>query len=714
MADSVRDGTVAREQYDAYVYCRDNGHLKYQQKAQKCEEFFYGDQWDPNVLQMLKEQRRPALTFNKILPSMAAIFAEQLNARGDIGFKPAKQGTQETADALNRVFISISNMNSLPWIESCVFDDGAITSRGFFDVRMNYDENIFGEVDISLLNPMNVLVDPDAEEYDPDFWKEVITSKWYSLGQIEATWGPKVAREIGNKPESAFAIGYDFIDTRPDTFGGPHDNRFSYDTTQWDQKYRRRYRIIDRQYREVAMREHFVDMITGDTRPISPEMDREKIQRILNEFDVNIIKRKVEIIRWVLTADDLVLHNEESPYKHFTVVPFFPFFRRGRTVGLVENMIDPQELYNKTRSQELHIVNTTANSGWMIKQGSLKNMDIEQLEQRGAETGLVIELDDIGNAGKIQPNQVPTGLDRIGYMAAEDLKEISMASDSMRGFDRADVAAKAIKQKQAQGSANFAKVLDNLNFSRKLLATRVLDMVQDFYTEPRLIKYTTSGLLPKTEEIQINEITPEGTIARDMSLGKYEVVVSTVPSRETYEETQFEQAMQLRQLGIPIPDPVIIESSHLPNKHEIAEQVRQAQGSEGPSEQEQAVMQLEMQLKQLEGAKMQAEQKKIESETALNLVRAQVAIDDSEGANSDQVALEKAEQDFQGMLADLELRRYEIDQNIMVKREELAVKKGEVAVKAKAEADKARAQAITAKSSATAKPAPKKKPAKTS
>lgn len=47
------------------------------------------------------------------------------------------------------------------------------------------------------------------------------------------------------------------------------------------------------------------------------------------------------------------------------------------------------------------MVNTTANSGWKVKRNALANMTVDELEQRGAETGLVVELDDVSNLEKI-------------------------------------------------------------------------------------------------------------------------------------------------------------------------------------------------------------------------------------------------------------------------------------------------------------------------
>ena len=58
---------------------------------------------------------------------------------------------------------------------------------------------------------------------------------------------------------------------------------------------------------------------------------------------------------------------------------------------MVRNLISPQEQLNKISSQELHIVNTTANSGWIVESGSLTGMTADDLEEHGAETGLVLE-----------------------------------------------------------------------------------------------------------------------------------------------------------------------------------------------------------------------------------------------------------------------------------------------------------------------------------
>jgi hypothetical protein len=299
-----------------------------------------------------------------------------------------------------------------------------------------------------------------------------------------------------------------------------------------------------------------------------------------------------------------VLHDEWSPYKHLTVVPYFPHFRRGTTIGLVENLTGPQELLNKVTSQELHVLNTTANSGWKIKAGTLLNMTMEELEQRGSQTGLVMEMSDMEGAEKITPNATPQGLDRMSFKAEESIKSISGVSDSMQGFDREDVAAKAIQEKKKSGSTNLVKPLDNLVRTDYFIARNTLDLVQEFYTEPRILTITTDQMTGATEDVAINQVDPAtGEVINDLMLGEYGVVITSVPHKETLEDSQFDQAVALRELGVKIPDAVLIKASRLIDKAEILEQMQQ----EANSEQAQRQAATQQALQDAEVAKTQGE-----------------------------------------------------------------------------------------------------------
>jgi hypothetical protein len=613
----------AREHWEAYTYARDNGHLNFIQKAAKCNAYFTGiGQWDPIRKARLDKRKVPALTINKILPTLASVFGEQLDNRAEIAFRPGKDGLQETSEALTQVYLHIAQQNRMDWVETDVAADGFVTSRGFFDVRISYGDSLQGEVKVSRLNPSNVVLDPDASEYDPDTWKQVFLTRWLTADEIAVIYNETDASHLRGKDKSAYDLGCDSIDFMTGTFGGSPSRV----TTTGNRH--QRIRVVERQYRRLRRAKHFVDPLTGDTREIPADWDAERIQKVVEWSGVSVMERPVEALRWTVVADDVVLFDDWSPYKHFTVVPYFPFLRDGKTLGLVENLLDPQDLLNKTTSQELHVVNTTANSGWKVKRNSLVNMSVEDLETRGAETGLVVELDDINNLDKIQPNQVPTGIERLGMKGDQYIKDISGRGDSVRGLDRADVAARAIEAKQSASLVNLATPLDNLNRTRHLLATRVVDLVQTYYVEERLLNIVASDPRQQTQEVQVNYYDEAvGRIVNDLTVGEYGVVVVTAPARQTYEDSQFDEAVRLRtELGIAIPDSFIIENSHLGKKTELLKALEGTPESQALDEE---LRKVELEERRAKAADLAASAKVKEAQAVLALVRAKGAAEES-------------------------------------------------------------------------------------
>jgi hypothetical protein len=656
-ADELR---LVSTQWERYVRARDYGHMKYVELAKKCDEFYIGNQWDPRDVKGLGS--RPWLTINEILPTVNAVMAEQSSRRMDVMFKPTRGGSQEVANVLNKVFEHISHVNKLEWVEQTVFADGLIMDgRGYFDVRMDYKHNTQGDVKIKALDPLDVLLDPDAKDADPRSWNEVITTRWATFDDIEIAYGKKKAESLRSVAENGTTWGEDSIEWREERFGSSENNTAPAMNTWGKDDFRniRRLRLLERQYYKMASVNYFVDDRTGDQKKVPEGWDDKKAIKFAKLFGLSVVTQMQKRVRWTVTCDKVLLHDDWSPYNHFTVVPFFCYFRRGRPFGMVRNLISSQEQLNKVSSQELHIVNTTANSGWIVENGSLSTLKPEELEQVGAQTGLVVEY----NRGftppvKILPNQVPTGLDRIGQKAQANIKTISGVNDAMLQGDAKDAdLANPMKMVQQNRGTIMAQVpLDNLAKCRHYLAEIVLDCIQNFYTEERVLQITNDNdpTHPR-EEITINGMTPEGFIVNDVTTGKYDVMVTTVPARDTFDDVQFLEAMALRTVGIHVPDDAVVEYSHLARKGELAKRIRQETGVDKSPEQQQMEMmmqQMQIQAAQLGVLELQGKVEKLKSEAALNMAKAQ---DTSQIAP--QIALAELQAELQTRMKELETRK---------------------------------------------------------
>ena len=624
---------IASKQWDRYVRARDNGHLEFIDMAKKCDAFYRGEQWDDEDIAVLDAEGRPALTINTVLPTINTVLGEQSTRRADIQFKPRRGGEEEVAHTLTKLYMQIADNNKLDWVEQQVFSDGLIMDgRGYFDVRMDFSDHVEGEIRITAKDPLDILIDPDAKESDPKVWNEVFETKWMTLDEIEELYGKKKAEALRFVAENGNSFGRDSVEYEENRFGDlDTDNDYMGSGVPNEDDYRniKALRVIERQHKRMTRVECFVDPNTGDSRLVPEAWSTAKARKFAKQYGLNIISKVKRKVRWTVTSDKVVLHDDWSPYDDFTIVPFFAYFRRGRPFGMVRNLLSPQEQLNKIASQELHIVNTTANSGWMVESGSLTGMTADDLEEHGAETGLVVEY----NRGstppiKIQPNQIPTGLDRIGQKAALNIKTISGINDSMLGTDSAEVSGVAIQAKQNRGAIMIQVPLDNLRKTRQYLAEKILNLVQSFYTEQRIIQVTNEeDPLKPREPMVVNEVTPEGRVINDLTLGEYDVIVSTAPARDSFDEVQFAEALNLRQVGVQIPDDAVIEYSHLARKGELAKRIRVMTGQEPPTEEQaqmmQAQQQMEMQSVQLEIAKLEAEVRKLQTEAAVNIAKVQ-------------------------------------------------------------------------------------------
>lgn len=629
MAEVLKDYDLAKRHWIRYQSAITRGHADYQRQAKLCENFYLGAgrQWSDEDKRALDEIGRPYLEENIIFSTINTVIGYQTQSRMDIAYKPREVDDQDVSDVLSKLSMYLTDQNKYPWKESQVFSDGLIQQRGYFDIKMRFDENIYGDVDIQVLDPLDVIPDPDSKSYDPDDWADVIVTSWMTFDDIKETYGLSKWRKVINSINKEPDFGTDNLEQPRNKFG----NIESYTSFYVDDAAIEHARLLSRQYWKLDNREFYFDLSTGDLYPVPEDITTKEKRQTAKKNNWDIIKRLTKRIRWTVSTKDVILHDEWSPYDHFTVVPYFPYFRRGVTVGLVDNLIKTQEMLNKVYSQILHVVNTTANSGWKVEEGTLVNMDIEDLESVGAQTGLVLEYKMGRNAPeKIEPNQIPTGLKDLVTSGVELIRLISGVSETFQGGKGPEVSGTAIQSRVHQAAIQLAAPIDNLFRTRNMIAERVLKLIQGFYTQERT--FVIVGPNDKGQDtnipVTINKESEDGSsLINDVTVGKYDVVIADVPTQITFQNAQFAQAIELRKFGVQIPDDEMVRMSTLSRKNEIAKKLEQ-----GPSEEQQQLLQqqTELQLKTMQKTieELEAKAKSKESDTIKTIAEVATLIAD--------------------------------------------------------------------------------------
>jgi len=602
--------TVARENFLRYHYAKRRGHSDYIRDAHRLEGFYLGGgrQFEEEDRQYLLSQGRPAFEINLIKPKIEAAVGYQIANRMDISFRPKRgAASEEMAKTLSKLAMHIAGLNQYHWQETAVFSDGLIQQRGYFEVYLSYDDTLLGEVCIRSLDPLDVIPDPDAKSYDPDDWADVIITKWLTLNEIEALYG-KAARDkveaegseanYDDDSERIYQSRFGDSNTAGQDAGGDSIGRVL---------------VIDRQRWEMAQCQCLISP-TGDIR-LAEDMLAERLET-LRGMGYILQKRRMKRIRWQISTAHSVLYDQLSPFAHFTVVPFFPYFRRGQTRGMVDNAAGLQSIINKAYNQYLHVLNTTPNSGWIVEENSLANMREEDLAIEGGNTGLLmVTRKDAPPPQKIAPNPVPQGIDRVMESTIALMHQVTGINEALLGQSAGENSGIAIQSRQHAAQQQLAVPLDNLARTRHLVAKRILDLIQSFYDDQRIerIDEEAENGARQTTDLRLNWPDEVSGVLNDVTLGEYDICITETPQQVTFENSQFMQMIELLEKGAPIPWKHVIAVSNLAKKTEIVEDLEAAEQAQQPQQDPLAEAKALLLAAQTEKTKAEAVYKQIES-----------------------------------------------------------------------------------------------------
>ena len=164
-------------------------------------------------------------------------------------------------------------------------------------------------------------------------------TKWLTIDEVEEVYGKKKAEELRFIAENGNHLGRDSIEFHESTFGDNSvGDEFINSNVPSEGEYKniKSLRIIERQHRRLCKVDEYVDPNTGDKRPVPENWSDAKAKKFAKKYNLSIISKIMRKVRWTVTCDHIVLHDDWSPYRSFTLVPF-AYFRRGKPFGMVRN-----------------------------------------------------------------------------------------------------------------------------------------------------------------------------------------------------------------------------------------------------------------------------------------------------------------------------------------------------------------------------------------
>jgi hypothetical protein len=246
---------------------------------------------------------------------------------------------------------------------------------------------------------------------------------------------------------------------------------------------------------------------------------------------------------------------------------------------MVRGLRDAQYLYSRRKVIELDILESQINSGWIYKENALVNpADVFNLTGQGK--GLCLKEEaQMTDVQQIQSPVIPPTTLQVSEILAKEMNEISGINEELLGSATDDKAGILAALRSNASLVTLQNLFDQLDRAQKQLGKLMIDVIQANYT-PGKIKKILEGKEPTAQFY-------------NKSFGKYNAHVEEAILTQTQKQLQFVQLLNLREVGVNIPDDVLLDSCTVTNKKELLESIQKSQEQKQQMETQQ--MQLQMQ-----------------------------------------------------------------------------------------------------------------------
>lgn len=531
-------------------------------------EFVENKQWkqaDVEFLASPEGGRRPAMTFNKVLPQVRLLSGMERQNREELRVFPREGSDTQDSDVMTGLIKYCLDENLAPWQLTRKSNDVYICGRGWVKTDISYDENVNGDCTIQRRNPFQIFWDTMSDDWSGADMRWVQDSPWMTEDEARELW-PEFAEMI--------KVGDWLSGSTPFLVSGVQSG-----DVQWENKL-----FLDAETRRVRCLEHWykvrqpimlaVNVSTGDVRNAEDESFLEQLQGMdeAQRSAFQIVRQNKTVIRVATVMNWIIVQDKPSPFKHnmLPLIPYIGLQFMGEPYGLVEYLKDPQRLGNKSISQVQGHLNRSANSGWLNKaQGGANS---EQLQKFGSIPGIVIDYEDIPPT-KIMPTPLDTGHMSLAQTADGLIREISLLNAELSGLGtQKTVSGRAIEARQRGGMTGNEDFFDNMLLGDKILGYQLISNIQQAYTQSRIIRILGAQSVRNPDDtgakmfLQLKNNPDDLFKIVDRCLkAEYDYVVDRSPQSVTVRMAQFETLMKAaKDFPGAVPPDVLVDMSDFP------------------------------------------------------------------------------------------------------------------------------------------------------
>jgi len=520
---------------------------EFQDEAAIDVRFNAGDQTLWSELYSVPLKTRQSFTCNRIKRNINLISGYQRRERRSLLASPVEGSDQDAADQTSKLLASVFKTSRASTIISDAFEGATISGINYIQLYVDYrNDPISGDIKLSNCSHSSIIIDPYFREKD--------------LSDCNAIWKRSYLQKdacislIPNKRKEIEEMG---------TFRG--DGKFNYmpesvtasqNLMAYDEFY----------YRDYRKQKQLVDPNTNEV--IEWDGDDDALEQFLKFApEIKVLETMVPTVKLALLVNGKVLYDDVNPLglDCYPFIPVFGYFHPDvadfslKIQGVVRGLRDVQYLYNRRKVIEYNLVESRSNSGFIVKEGALKDPD--SILRAGDGRPIIVKRGfELADVAPIPPIDIPQSFTQLSQMLADEIQQISGVNEELLGFADDDISGMRARMRQAQGVTTLQSLYDNLESSMSLLGDAIVKLIQKNYSPSKVKRI-------------INE-EPNAQFYTKL-FSKFDIVISEGFDTINQRQNEFGQLINLRKEGIQIPDSVIIDAAPLQNKKNLKQAIEQ-------------------------------------------------------------------------------------------------------------------------------------------
>lgn len=534
---------------------------------------YNGDTWTLAEKEYLAQQNRTILELNQIRPTINFFDGYFRDTMTSVSVQPVEGSDQKTADQLGDVLLFVYDKGNADHVISESVSHSFKVGLSLCGIYLDYaNDPINGDIKFFWKAYNSFLLDPYFKDRSLSDCQQALLRDYVTKDEAKNLLPFIDPKEIDNLP----------VRTRDDKFLTLPERLKYYDNENlltFDQYYVRTSREV----------EYMVDLESGMAREMPKDQESQDFikSKIAYQPHLKVIRRSKPTIQLNIIVSDIVLYSGPDPMglDDYPFVGMITYYDRDmdqsaiKLQGLTRGMRDAQREFNKRHSKFIDIQDKFLYAGFMYKPDYL--VDQESIFQTGQGANIPLTKEaTIGQDILPMPTpNLPQGILEYQKILDNLIPELAGVNQDMLGMSEGgnNLVSGALAQIRASnGLRSNRGVFDNMEYSQKILAERVIEAVQKNYGPLKVARIL--GEKPTDEFFS-------------QQFDKYDAqIVQTVKSQNQRQQF-YVDLLQARQLGIAIPDDLIIEAMPMQNKSELLDRIKDSQ--EQQAQQQQRIQELE-------------------------------------------------------------------------------------------------------------------------